>query len=211
MTASAPTNTHVSALILAGGKATRLGGISKHEIVVEGETIFARQVRVLAPRVAEIIVAGPTIEGYRNVTDVKEGAGPLAGIAAGLAACRTPWLLVVAGDMPHISAELIDALIACVSAPRTGSGTSSQETRDVDAIETIDAVGVRVNGLPEPLLCVLHTRVLPTVEQALAAGRYKASRILTDDGLWVRWLEAERPAVRNINSPEDLRAERGSK
>ena len=78
--------TAVSALILAGGKATRFGGAAKHQLVVDGETIFARQVRVLAPRVAEILVSGPTIEGYRTVRDVVEGAGPLAGIAAGLAA-----------------------------------------------------------------------------------------------------------------------------
>ena len=42
----------VSALILAGGKATRLGGVAKHELVPDdgdGRTIFERQVAVLAP------------------------------------------------------------------------------------------------------------------------------------------------------------------
>jgi molybdopterin-guanine dinucleotide biosynthesis protein A len=59
---------HVSALILAGGKATRFGGIAKHLLVVDGETIFARQVRVLAPRVAEILVScADDIPGYRTV------------------------------------------------------------------------------------------------------------------------------------------------
>jgi molybdenum cofactor guanylyltransferase len=200
MTSKSSTSDSVSALILAGGKATRLGGIAKHEIVVEGETIFARQVRVLAPRVAEILVSGPAIEGYRNVIDATEGAGPLAGIAAGLAACRTRWLLVLAGDMPHVSASLIDSLIAKTSP--TGFSTPFPE---------LDAVGVRVNGLPEPLLSVLHVRVLPVIERALAAGRFKASRILTDDGLRVAWVEAEPEALRNINSPEDLRESTGSK
>jgi molybdenum cofactor guanylyltransferase len=196
VTAGAPTHPHVSALILAGGKATRLGGIAKHEILVEGETIFARQTRLLAPRVAEILVAGPAIEGYRRVTDTIENAGPLAGIAAGLAACRTPWLLVLAGDMPHVSAELVDAMAKWGRTPLS---------------DELDAVGVRVNGLPEPLLSMLHTRTLPVIERALAAGRFKASRILTDDGLRVRWLDADPEAVRNINSPEDLGASRGSK
>ena len=36
-----------SALILAGGKATRLGGVAKHELVVDGESFFARLVRLL--------------------------------------------------------------------------------------------------------------------------------------------------------------------
>jgi molybdopterin-guanine dinucleotide biosynthesis protein A len=184
---------NVSALVLAGGKATRLGGIAKHALVIDGESIFARQVRVLAPRVAEILVSGPDIAGYRSVRDSIDGAGPLAGIAAGLAACTTPWLLVVAGDMPYLTGNLIDALIDA-----TG--------------DDLDAVGVRSRGLPEPLLCVLHTRVLPTVERALATHRFKASRILTDDGLRVRWIDAADPeALRNVNSPEDLGPRPGSK
>src|SRR4051794_32683163 len=95
----------ISAVILAGGRATRLGGIAKHAIVVDGETIFSRQVRVLAPRVAEIVVAG-NVDGYRCVQD--DGVGPLGGIAAALAAVATPWLIVIAGDMPWITGELIE-------------------------------------------------------------------------------------------------------
>lgn len=179
----------VSALILAGGKATRFGGIAKHEIVVDGQTIFDRQVSVIAPRVAEILVSSPRdIAGYRTVRDEVEGIGPLAGIAAGLAACRTPWLLVVAGDMPYITADLIDLLLR----GRT----------------EVDAVGIRLGGLPEPLVCVLHTRVLSVVMGRIASRDYKASRLLTDAGLRVRWVDGADPrALRNINAPEDLRRE----
>jgi molybdenum cofactor guanylyltransferase len=175
----------VSALILAGGKATRFGGRAKHELVVEGETIFARQIAVLAPRVDEILVSSPRdIAGYRTVRDRHAGAGPLAGIAAGLAACTTDWLLVIAGDMPHVDGALIDRMLEV----RAG-----------------DAVGVRVAALPEPLLCLLHRRVLPVVERRIEAGHYKASGLLTDEGLAVRWLDDADPvALRNVNSPEDL-------
>ncbi len=185
----------VSALILAGGKATRLGGIAKHLLVVDGETIFARQTSVLAPRVAEILVSAPEeVLGYRTVRDAVAGAGPLAGIAAGLAACRTPWLLVVAGDMPHITGALVDALI-----------DAAQGSVDPHASDSLDAVGVRLGGLPEPLVCVLHTRVGAAVERRLAHARYKVSGLLTDEGLRVRWLTDPDPsALRNVNSPEDL-------
>jgi molybdopterin-guanine dinucleotide biosynthesis protein A len=180
-------NDEVSALVLAGGKATRFGGVAKHLLVVDGETIFERQIRVLSPRVAEILVSSPTdIAGYRTVRDSVMGAGPLAGIAAGLAAALTPWLLVVAGDMPHLDGEMIDHMIA------------------LTPYDT-DAVGVRVGDLPEPLLCLLHTRVLPTVEHRLASRRFKASGLLTHEGLRVRWLDDADPrSFRNVNSPEDL-------
>jgi molybdenum cofactor guanylyltransferase len=184
----------VSALILAGGKATRFGGVAKHELVVDGETIFARQVALLAPRVAEILVSSPRdIAGYRTVRDSIEGIGPLAGIAAGLAACRTQWLLVVAGDMPHITGELIDRMIEIA--------VGSYDPRSHDSL---DAVGIRIGTLPEPLLCLLHTRTLPTVERRISAARYKASGLLTDESLRVHWLDADPKAVRNVNSPEDL-------
>jgi molybdopterin-guanine dinucleotide biosynthesis protein A len=185
----------VSALILAGGRATRLGGIAKHEIVIDGETIFARQVRVLEGRVAEIVVSAPRdVAGYRTVRDGVEGAGPLAGIAAGLAAVATPWLLVVAGDMPYLDPAIIDLMIA--------------GRRD-----DVDAIGLRVGDLPEPLLCVLHTRTRTAVERRLAARRFKASGLLTDEDLRVRWIEeAELRAIDpeltglvNVNQPEDLR------
>jgi len=175
----------VSALILAGGKATRLGGIAKHEIMIAGRSIFERQVAVLAPRVAEIIVSGADIAGYRSVRDQLAGAGPLAGIAAGLAVI-TDWLLVIAGDMPYLTGELVDALIAA-RAPE------------------LDAVGIRIGDLPEPLCCLLHARTRDTVERRLVAGRFKASGLLTDEGLRVRWLtDADPAALRNLNSPSDL-------
>lgn len=186
----------VSALILAGGKATRFGGVAKHELVVDGETIFARQVRVLAPRVAEILVSSPRdIAGYRTLRDPIEGVGPLAGIAAGLAVCTTPWLLVVAGDMPYISESLVEHMI-----------DRAHASIDPHAADSVDAVGIRIDGLPEPLVCVLHTRILPSVERRIAAGDYKASRLLTDEKLRVDWIDdADRQALRNVNSPEDLR------
>lgn len=191
----------VSALILAGGQATRMGGRDKRTLVVDGRTIFERQVEVLAPRVAEILVsARAPVAGYRTVRDARPGAGPLAGIAAGLAATATRWLLVVAGDMPWIAGAVIDQLLACAAAPREAA---------------VDAVGIRIGPLPEPLLCVLRVATArPEVERRLATGRYKASELLTGDGLAVTWLDEgalrsvdpELRSLRNVNTPADLGA-----
>jgi len=185
----------VTALILAGGRATRLGGIDKHALVVDGLSIFDRQCNVLLPRVADIIVsAQSSIPGHRTVADRIAGAGPLAGIAAGVAEARTPWLLVIAGDMPYISAALIDRLLAL-------------------ATDEADAVGIRIGGLPEPLVCALRVAaVRPHLERRLAGGQLKASALLTDDGLRVSWIEEaelraidpELRALFNVNEPDDL-------
>ena len=184
----------VTALILAGGKATRLGGVDKRELVVDGKSIFQRQLDVLLPRVAEVIVsAARDVPGHRTVLDQSSGLGPLAGIAAGLAACSTEWLLVIAGDMPFIDRNLIDLMLARAT--------------------ECDAVGIRIGSLPEPLCCVLRaTTWRSRVERRIAAGRLKASALLTEEGARVAWIEEAElrgidPTLRvlhNVNAPEDL-------
>ena len=191
----------VTALILAGGKATRLGGLAKHAIVVDGRTILERQVEVLAPRVQEILVASShDIPGLRAVRDVLPEVGPLAGIAAGLRTMITPWLLVVAGDMPYVSGPVIDLALAAAN--------------DLD-----EAVAFRLHGLPEPLMCMLSRRAAPAVERRLQARRNKVAGLFTEERLHVRWIdEAEVRAVDptlqaffNVNEPEDLRGITASK
>ena len=190
-------NRDVTALILAGGRATRLGGVDKRELVIEGRTIFERQVEALAPCVAEIIVSSPrAIAGYRTVADAIAGVGPLAGIAAGLAAATTPWVLVVAGDMPYITSALIELVLSRI-------------------VDDRDAIGIRIGGLPEPLLCALRCATCaPVVERRIAANQRKASWLLTEGELRVEWLEerdlrAIDPELRvrfNVNAPGDLRS-----
>ncbi|MGE0870801.1 MAG: molybdenum cofactor guanylyltransferase [Kofleriaceae bacterium] len=187
----------LSALILAGGRATRLGGIDKRTIVIDGATIFDRQCAVLLPRVAEIIVStSRSISGYRTVQDAASNAGPLAGVAAGLAASRTRWLFIVAGDMPYITGALIDHMLERASSD-------------------IDAVGIRMGDAPEPLVALLHVPTcLPVVERRIAAGELKASALLTDAGLRVAWLDdndvraidPELRVLRNVNTPGDIRS-----
>ena len=179
---------HVTALILAGGKATRLGGVDKRELVVDGRTIFERQVELLRDAVAEIVVSSPKdIAGFRTVRDAITDGGPLAGIAAGLAGARTPWVLVLAGDMPYMTRAVIDRLISATSGD-------------------IDAVGIRIGGLPEPLVCVLSVSAcLPAVQARLARGDLKASRLLTEGDLRVAWIdETDARAFGSVNVPADL-------
>jgi len=174
----------VTALILAGGKATRMGGVDKRELVVGGQTIFERQLAALAG-VAEVLVSSKRdIPGVRTVRDAVVNGGPLAGIAAGLAVARTPWVFVLAGDMPYVTAGLV--------------------ARMLDARGDGDAVGIRIGELPEPLVCVLKVATYaPLVDARLARGDLKASRLLTDGR--VTWLaDVDRLLVRNVNAPDDL-------
>jgi molybdopterin-guanine dinucleotide biosynthesis protein A len=185
----------VTALILAGGKATRLGGIDKRAIVFDGRTIFERQVEALGPCVAEILVSSPRpVDGYRTVADLVPDLGPLAGIAAGLAVAATPWLFVLAGDMPHVHRAFIDLVLSHGDA-------------------ACDAVGIRIGGLPEPLCTVMRVAVWrPIVTDRLTKRRLKVSSLLTEEAVRVRWIEEaevraidpQLRALHNVNAPQDL-------
>lgn len=171
----------IDALILAGGRATRFGGIAKHELVVGGERIIDRQARLLGPRVREILVsAREPVSGFRTVHD-QLGEGPLAGIAAGLAASTADRLIVIAGDMPYVTGEVFDRLIA-----------------------TPGTTGIRIGEHVEPLACVIERRVRPELEARLRAGQWSVAAFLIATA--TAWLtEIPVGSLRNVNSPADLR------
>lgn len=186
----------VAACIIAGGRARRLGGACKPLLVVDGRTILERQRAVLAPRATEVLISlagpGPLAEqGLRPVYDAVVDAGPLAGLGAAFAATAQPWLLVVAGDMPHLAPAVLDALLAAA-----GDG--------------VDAVVPRVAGYPEPLCALYGRRAAAVVAASLAAGQRRTQAIL--DQLRVAWLDepalrALDPALRtftNVNEPGQL-------
>jgi len=186
----------LTACILAGGRARRMGGAIKPLLVVDGVTIFDRLVALLAPRAAEVVVAvagpGPLTErGVRAVIDPVADAGPLAGLAAGFAASDRPWLLAVAGDMPSVSPAVLDLVLA-------GGGPD------------VDAVVPRIAGYPEPLLAAYGRGAAAAIAERLRDGRLRTQALLDD--LRVAWIEEaavravdpELASFRNLNRLEQL-------
>jgi len=108
-------------LILLGGMATRAGGRAKYLFEHEGETFLQRQIRILSSVTDEIILSCRDEEQARQVTasypypcviDTEKGTGPVEGIKSGLSVARGDLIIVVACDMPLISAEVIEDLFA---------------------------------------------------------------------------------------------------
>lgn len=95
-----------AAVVLAGGRGTRLGGVDKAGVEVQGRTLLARSLDALVDA-DEVVVVGESVPTERPVTFVLEDprhGGPVAGLLAGRAALlRDPaYLAVVAVDMPHL-------------------------------------------------------------------------------------------------------------
>ena len=106
-----------SAVILAGGKSSRMGR-DKAWLEVGGQTLLARQIGVMRELgAAEIFISGRADADYsafgcRVLPDKLPDAGPLAGIERALDAAQAPLLLVLAVDLPEMSAELLRRLAA---------------------------------------------------------------------------------------------------
>jgi molybdenum cofactor guanylyltransferase len=107
-------------LVLAGGRARRMGGGDKTQIRIAGESILERIAKRLQPQCRALLlsVARPALNprsGFVPVIDEIADGGPLAGVLAGLdwAAANMPdaaTLVTVSGDCPFIPADLVERL-----------------------------------------------------------------------------------------------------
>lgn len=117
MTVTPPT----AALILAGGRGTRMGGVDKPGLLVHGRRLLDIALSATAHLDAVVVVGPHRPELDPGITQTQEtpaGAGPVEAIWAGLSATRLPddaVVVVLASDLPHIEAVSIDALIAATS------------------------------------------------------------------------------------------------
>ena len=153
--------------------------------------MIERVVAVVAPVAEALLISveeegvGYAVPGARQVVDRVEDAGPLAGLHAGLAVAETPWLLVVACDMPFITPAVVRALLAA-----RGPNTEAVVARTPD-------------GRYHPLCACYHQKMLPTVEAHLAAGTL-AMHTLLDRLKNVCYVDLPAGPLRNVNRVSDL-------
>jgi molybdopterin-guanine dinucleotide biosynthesis protein A len=101
-----------TAVVLAGGKAARLGGQAKPQLQVGGRSMLATVLAAVADADLRIVV-GPPQPVPPDVVRVRErppGGGPVAALRAGLADVPTDVVALLAGDLPFLTAELVGEL-----------------------------------------------------------------------------------------------------
>jgi molybdenum cofactor guanylyltransferase len=158
----------LTAAILAGGRATRFGGRDKGALVVDGRTIFDRQVAELSQIAREILLVGGTNPEGRGpavlpIADLIPGCGPLGGLHAALTAAENRVVIVVACDMPYVSAPFLAYLASLAGEPAGFTAVVPQTERGYHP------------------LCAAYTRaVIDPIERRLAAGRLTMTDLLAD-------------------------------
>lgn len=191
-------NTNCSAVILAGGLNTRMGGRNKAFIEIGGQTILDRLLGTLNPFFTRILLVTRQPELYaclplRVVQDVYTVRSSLTGIHAGLTHIETDHALMLACDAPFVQPALIRLLL--------------------DAVDPeIDAVVPRIGAYYEPLCAIYSRRCIVPIVAQLENGVYKITRFF--DQIRIRTLSEEQiravdPDLRsfqNVNSAEALQA-----
>ncbi|MCE6998865.1 molybdenum cofactor guanylyltransferase [Saccharothrix sp. S26] len=105
-----------TAVVLAGGRGSRLGGVDKASVVVGGRTLLDHVLDAVS-HARRTVVVGPRKDDVPGVTWTREdppGGGPVAGVAAGLAHVGTDLVVVLAVDQPGVTRSTVDRLLAAV-------------------------------------------------------------------------------------------------
>lgn len=186
----------ITGVILAGGRATRMGGGAKGLVEVGGRTLIEHVIRAVRPQVSDLLInANQDLERHRSfgltvVTDFIAGyCGPLAGVASAMQVARTPWVLVVPCDAPFVGRSLAARLHEAVSSSRSRG-----------------AVACSAPSRVEPMFALLHRDLLPSLLDYLQGGERKVESWYSRNALDRVDCSDDALMFMNLNTQEDVRA-----
>jgi molybdopterin-guanine dinucleotide biosynthesis protein A len=192
----------VSAFILSGGASSRMGK-PKGLLEFGGQPLILRIARLLEPLVSAVTVVGLperyTVLGLQVIEDQCFGSpdesggtsGPLAGIASALTATRTDWNLILACDLPYLTGEWLDWLLARAMV----SGRQIIMPRTAGGLEPLAAVYRR--ECAEPIIAALRRGVRKVTD-----AMEQFSIEFVTEHKW-RHIDPDGRVLRNMNAPED--------
>lgn len=186
-------NTPVWGCILIGGKSSRMG-CPKHLITTAtGETWLERAVKRLAPFVEEIVISGAGelpdhLEHLKRIQDLPGVSGPLSGLGAVLRSYPLVSWLLLACDMPDVSAQSVSWLLG-----QRRPGMAAVIPHNLQSDHS------------EPLYGWYDFRSLVMVEHMLAAGQRRIGAICEIGNVYQPVIPKELAASwRNINRQEEI-------
>ena len=185
-----------SGVILAGGKATRLGGRNKGLITVDGVPLIKKNVELLKRFFSEVIVVTNNSEEYTNiiedivyVSDIYPEIGPMGGLYTALCSSKNSSVFCIGCDMPFLSVDFISNLLV------TSYVSSSQ------------AVVPRINNYIEPLHAVFTSDIIPVMKRRILNNKYSLHGLF--ESIDVEYMDIpdtydNRKQFTNINTHKEL-------
>jgi molybdopterin-guanine dinucleotide biosynthesis protein A len=195
-----PPSEPLCVIILAGGRGSRLGGVDKAALDLNGKPLLEHVLAAVAPLATEVLIVAndDRLAGDSRFTvlqDPEPHAGVLPALLAALDATTSPLMLLLACDMPFVSRALVEHLA------RLAPGR--------------DAVMPKVAGYDQPMHAIYRVAACRTAARAaLARGDRRMISFLDDvdtvkvEESELRRLDPELRSFFNINTPDDLETAR---
>jgi molybdopterin-guanine dinucleotide biosynthesis protein A len=182
-------------VILAGGRATRMGGRDKGLLPLAGKPMVEWVMAALKPQVVDIIInANRNLDayaayGYRVVSDKLHGfCGPLAGIASSMESASTPYIVTTPCDSPLMPLDLAHRLYQALHVNRAEISVAHN--------------GERLQPVFALLTCTLSNSLL----EYLKAGERKIDTWYSRHKLAIVDFSDSADAFININTPVEIQA-----
>ena len=184
----------ITALILAGGRGSRMGSVDKGLQLFKGMPMVAHVLERMSPQVDEVIInANRSIDqyaafGHRVVPDTIDGfAGPLAGLHVGLMQATTPLLVTAPCDSPFLPLDLVTRLHTAMELGNV----------DLAVAKTYDQV--------HPVFCLVKRDLEPHLREFLASGQRKIDKWYATLRVVEVQFDDQESAFANINTEAELR------
>ncbi|MBT5097985.1 MAG: molybdenum cofactor guanylyltransferase [Proteobacteria bacterium] len=184
---------NISGLILAGGRAQRMGGEDKGLVLLNGQAMIEYVLASLAPQVQSVAInANRSVEQYQAYghpvirDELSDFQGPLAGFASGLKQCSTDYMVTAPCDGPLLCNDYVQRLHQ--SAVAQGAQIS------------VASDGKRL----QPVYALLHQSLLPSLLDFLARGDRKIDLWYQQEGYAECDFSDRSDIFTNVNSREDL-------
>lgn len=193
LNASQDLNTQVTAVVLAGGMARRMGGVDKGWMELNGKPLVKHVLDIVSPQVERCLInANRSLTAYgtlsKPVISDLEGdfQGPLMGIATGLYHAATDWVLFVPCDGPYLPDDLVSRMLL------------QAESQGAEIAVAHD--GKRL----QPVVSLIKRELLDSVRATLAEGERKIDRWYAMHNVVTVDFSDHPKAFINVNRRDDL-------
>ncbi len=183
----------ITALILAGGRGSRMGNVDKGLQLFNGKPMVAQVLERLTPQVDEVIInANRSLDayktfGHRVIPDVIDGfVGPLAGLQVGLLHATHPLVVTVPCDSPFLPLDLVARLLAALQ----------NNQADLAVAKTFKQV--------HPVFCLVKCNLESHLHSFIETGQRKIDKWYETLNVVEVSFDDVESAFMNINTREEL-------
>lgn len=184
----------LTAIILAGGKSSRMG-TDKGLVLLNGKPMIQHIINAVQKTgISDILLISNNLAykqfGLPVYSDIIKDSGPLGGIYTGLVHSTTSRNMILSCDIPFINEAVMNVLI------------EDQSQSPITVLKYKDRI--------HPLIGIFNTSIIPDIQEQISKNNFKVRELIQSKNATILDLEAkifgvESQVVANVNTKEDIK------